>query len=117
LAPENGYVLGPARLRTSRSINFSWNPVPGAGAYLFSLYRETNGARQRIDTAELRTPGYIFDKLSLLERGGFVWTVGALRQGSGGTVEQGETAESRFTVDVPEVRRRELPEAGNLYGN
>jgi hypothetical protein len=117
LRPENDYVLGPAQLRTSRIIPFSWNPVPGAAAYVFSLYQETGGERQRIDTVELRTPNYTFNKLSLLERGSFIWTVQALGKGNDGTVEQGNTAENRFVVDIPELRRYTLPEAGNLYGN
>jgi hypothetical protein len=116
LRPENGYVLGPAQLRTSRSISFSWNPVPGAGAYAFSLYRETEGGRRLVDSVELRNPSYTFTKLSLLERGVFVWTVKALRKESG-VPEQGAAAESRFTVDIPVAERHELPESGNLYGD
>jgi hypothetical protein len=115
--PENGYVLGPSHLRTSRNVTFSWDPVPGAAGYVFSLYRETGGLRQLIETVELQTAAYIFNKLSLLERGGFVWTVEALRKGNDGTLEQGNIAESRFTVDIPDLKRYELPETGSLYGN
>jgi hypothetical protein len=118
LRPENGYVLGPGQLRISRSITFSWNPVPGAAAYVFSLYRETEGGRQRIDTVELQTLDYSFNKLSLLERSNFVWAVYALRRRNDGTIDQGNTAESRFTVDIPPLERYELLEPGSLlYGN
>lgn len=116
LRPENGYVLGPAQLRTSRSINFGWNPVPGAGAYEFSLYRETGGGRRLVESAEIPGSGYTFNKFNLLERGAFVWTVRALRSGSGGS-ERGSIAESRFTVDIPVLERHDLPGAGTLYGN
>ena len=115
--PENGFVLGPAWLRTNRTITFSWNSVPGAAGYVFSLYRETDDGRQHIDTVEVRTVNYTFDKFSLLERGGFVWTVQALRKADDGAVEPGETTENRFTVDIPELKRYELPKTGNLYGN
>jgi hypothetical protein len=115
--PENGSVLGPAWLRTNRRIIFTWNPVPAAAGYVFSLYRETDDGRQHIDTVEVRTPNYTFTQFSLLERGGFVWTVQALRKANDGTVEPGETAENRFIVDIPELRRYELPETGSLYGN
>jgi hypothetical protein len=117
LRPEDGYVLGTTQLRANRNITFRWDPVPGTTGYVFSLYRETDGLRQRIDTVELQATDYVFNKLSLLERGGFVWTVEALRKGNDGTVEQGNTAESRFIVDLPPLERYELPEIGNMYGN
>jgi hypothetical protein len=47
--------------------------------------------------------------------GAFIWTVQALRKGE--TASRGRTAESNFTVDIPELQRHELPQTGNLYGN
>jgi hypothetical protein len=116
MRPGNGSVLGPAELRASRTIAFSWNPVPGATAYVFSLYREADGERRRIEVVEVQAAGHVFTGLNLLERGTFVWTVQALRAGNDGTVERGDAAESRFVVDIPVLQRRELPETGILYG-
>jgi hypothetical protein len=117
MRPGNGYVLGPAELRASRTIAFSWNPVSGAAGYVFSLYRETDGERQRIEAVEVKAAGYVFTGLNLLERGTFVWTVQALRAGSDGSLDRGDPAESRFVVDIPVLQRRELPETGILYGD
>jgi hypothetical protein len=124
LRPGNGYVLGPDQLRVSRNIAFSWNPVPGAAGYVFSLYRETDGKRQRIESVEVQAAGYVFAKLNLLERGTFVWTVEAMRAGNDGTplsntgtLERGNAAESSFVVDIPVLQRHELPEAGSMYGD
>jgi hypothetical protein len=113
----NGPVLGTTQLRTNRSITFNWDPVPNAVGYVFSLYQETGGPRRRIYTVEVETATYTFDKLSLLERGNFVWTVEALWRARDGTARQGDAAESRFVIDIPELKRHELPETGNLYGN
>ncbi|MDR2144554.1 MAG: hypothetical protein LBP29_09315, partial [Treponema sp.] len=112
----NGYVLGTAQLRTNRSIIFNWAPVPDAAGSVFSLYQATGGARRRIYTVEVETANHTFAKLSLLERGDFVWTIEALWKTRDGTL-RGDAAESRFVIDLPALERHELPETGNLYGN
>jgi hypothetical protein len=114
---ENGPVLGAAQLRTNRNITFNWDPVPDAVGYVFSLYQETGGPRRRVYTVEVEAANHTFDKLSLLERGNFVWTVEALWRAENGTFRRGDAAESRFVIDIPALERHELPEAGNLYGN
>jgi hypothetical protein len=115
--PENGYIIGPAQLRESRIITFAWDPVPGADAYIFTLYKAEAGGRRLIQRwASVRNTRPLYD-LSLLENGSFIWQVEAVGQEADGSVKQHGTAgENSFTVDIPVLRRNTANSPGILYG-
>jgi hypothetical protein len=115
--PENGYVIGPARLRESRIITFAWDPVPGADAYIFTLYKEGEGSRRTIQRwTSARNSRALYD-LSLLENGSFIWQVEAVVQAADGSVRRhGKAGENRFTVDIPVLRRNTANNPGIMYG-
>jgi hypothetical protein len=116
--PGNGYTLGVNQLRTSRTITFTWDAVPGASHYILALYREEADGRQllrRWDPAAVisRT----LDDLSILGNGSFIWQVEAVSQGANGTVEQrGTPGENRFTVNLPALPRDIPKNPGRVYG-
>jgi hypothetical protein len=108
LLPADGHVVGPAELR--QSLAFNWQPVRGANAYEFTLFKETDGRRQIVRIGPQERASVTLEDLSFLGQGAFVWQVEALSRTSGGVVEQrGGVKESRFTVDIPL-----LPPAQNL---
>jgi hypothetical protein len=122
-APENrrppeGFVLGPEELRNSRTLTFSWDRLPGANGYVFTLYSAVNNQRRRvieIDTGAAAE--YTLEDLRLLSAGEFVWQVRGVNRMEGGLFEQpGAVGESRFTVYLPEIRREQPPQTGILYG-
>jgi hypothetical protein len=111
-------VISPDTLGESRTIVFTWNPVAGANAYAFTLFRETeSGARQSIVSSDGPETSYILNDLSLLDMGRFVWRVEALSREAGGTVERnGTPGENRLIVNIPQpdTPQGRIPEA--LYG-
>jgi hypothetical protein len=115
--PENGHVIGPGQLRESRIITFAWDPVPGADAYIFTLYKEEAGGRRLIQRwASTRNSRPLYD-LSLLENGSFIWQVEAVGQAEDGSVKQhGTVGENSFTVDIPVLRRNTANNPGIVYG-
>ncbi|GHV69336.1 hypothetical protein AGMMS49928_11220 [Spirochaetia bacterium] len=115
LMPRAGHIVGPAELRQSRSLTFSWQPVEGANAYIFTLFGEARQEIIRIGPEE-RT-SVILEDLSLLDLGNFVWQVEAVSRESGGLIEQrGRIGESRFTIDIPLPQPVRGGGAGTLYG-
>ncbi|MDR2738272.1 MAG: FecR family protein [Treponema sp.] len=115
--PENEYIIGPVQLRKSRIITFAWNPVLGADAYIFTLYKEEAGSRRLIQRwASARNTRSLYD-LSLLENGRFIWQVEAISQAADGSVKQhGTVGENSFTVEIPVLRRNTANSPGVVYG-
>ncbi|GHV51994.1 hypothetical protein AGMMS49579_08560 [Spirochaetia bacterium] len=99
--PVNGYT-GVAQLQADRTITFSWNTVPGANRYIFTLYREAAEGRQLVRRWEpSRQNSLVLDDLSILGNSIFIWQVEAVRVGANDTIEQrGTPGENRFTVNT-----------------
>jgi hypothetical protein len=112
LHPATGFIINAAEARRSRSITFTWNAVPGAAAYNFTLYREnTNGTPVR--TVRVTRASYTISNISDLGgNGNFIWQVEAL-SGS----RRGEIAESRFTIDIPAPSAPTPGVSGTIYGD
>jgi hypothetical protein len=115
MLPANRFVAGPAQLE-KRRLDFSWNAVPGANAYIFTLLEETAQGRRRILSIEGRQSSYSIEDLRLLERGSFVWQVEALRRNGSRIEQRGRPGESRFTVDIPVPENPRVRDTGVLYG-
>ena len=101
--PPTGSRIGIAELRTQRSIDFKWSAVPGANAYIFTLYQQDSGGRRQIVRVgpENRT-SWTLDNVSMLDRGTFVWQVEAVNMGRNGTIgRQGTIGENTFVLDIP----------------
>jgi hypothetical protein len=113
--PANRFVVGPAQLK-NRRLEFSWDEVPGANTYTFTLFEETAQGLRRILSTGGRQSAYSIEDLRLLERGSFVWQVEAQRR-TGSRIEQrGRPGESRFTVDIPVPKNPRVRDTGVLYG-
>ncbi|GHV35908.1 hypothetical protein AGMMS49546_00200 [Spirochaetia bacterium] len=120
LRPENNYVIGPAQLRSSREISFTWNSVGGANAYIFSLFPDNGEPADRkeiIRTEPLRQPSYTIKDLSVLDVGNFIWQVEAVQVGNDGSViRHGTIVQNRFTIDIPLPNDPKRHNSGTLYG-
>jgi hypothetical protein len=109
--PPDNYTVGPAQLREKRSLDFRWNPVQGASAYIFSLLQ---GGKELIRVGPGAKTFYVLEDLSLLAPGDFIWRVEAIYT-EGKLVQRGRIGENRFTVDI--LLPRALPDhPGTLYG-
>jgi hypothetical protein len=109
--PANNTVFNADYFRSNSSIVFGWNNVNGAESYIFTLYQQTAEGRRRILNESISTLSYGLSNLSVLDRGSFVWTVTPVRGN-----ERGPASENRFTVDIPQVQKTQLQNAGTMYG-
>jgi hypothetical protein len=114
--PPDRFTVGPDLLRHQRRINFSWNEVPGANAYVFTLLQETGGEQRLVLRTEISRPFFTLKDFRILDRGTFIWQVEGIRR-NGDTVQQrGEPGASNFTVDFPEPENPRVTDPGVLYG-
>jgi hypothetical protein len=125
MLPVDGFVLGPEQIRQSRRLaggkavgplEFSWQEVPGANSYNFTLLAETPRGLRPILSVEGSQNSYAIEDIRLLERGSFVWRVEAQSRAGGRVERRGAAAESRFTVDVPAPGNPRVRDPGVLYG-
>jgi len=124
----DGYTIGPSDLRMNRNILFSWDPVPGAEGYIITLFQEESGGNREIRrVGPVTETYYVFEELSLLDTGNFIWqleAVGSTGRRDEETVEEeeleeiqrGVIGESRFTVQFEPPAAPELKPPGVMYG-
>ena len=107
-------------LRKTRRIDFSWSPVDGANAYIFTLYHKGNNGKLRrvVKTEPFKKTNWTLDNLALLDRGTFVWQLEAVNINSKGKIEQrGKIKENTFIIDIPVSAVPEIEDIGVIYGN
>ena len=119
LRPSSGYRVGVIELRSQRTIAFNWQAVPGANAYIFTLYQQTTGSRRQIISAGPQTAtSYTLNNLGVLDRGTFIWQAEAVSIGRGGTLEQrGRIVENTLVLEFPPPGPVRVEDTGILYGN
>ncbi len=115
LTPAAGSVFGPAELRGTKSIGFSWEAVPEAARYVFCLY--ASGDPERVVCRKLlSTNTYLLDDLTVLDRGEFRWSVEAQgSDGEGGTIPAVRAAEAGFRVELPHLAAPALSTPGDTF--
>jgi hypothetical protein len=114
LRPENNYRVGPAQIRQSRSLTFSWEEAPGANGYIFTLQEESG--KTILSAGPQPETSYTLD-LRRTGPGSFVWQVEAVRRNGEIIEERGPAAKNRFTVEIPKPGNPRLQDPGPLYGN
>ena len=115
--PGTGHTITPAQIMASRSVAFSWNSVPGANAYMLTIFREDEGGRvQVIQTPVLRQTAYTVEDIRLLGRGNFLWQVEALYVDRGFIEQRGYLQENALVVDIPLPQHIRILDTGVLYG-
>jgi hypothetical protein len=99
--PVEGYLVGIEELKKVE-LNFSWSAVPGANAYLLTVYQETAGGRRQVAHIGPENRTSWTTDIKTLGRGNFVWRVEAVNVGKDNVVERhGNPGENRFVVDIP----------------
>jgi len=101
LVPFQGYRIDLNSLRNQKNLRFSWSEVPGANAYIFSLYQQIVSGRRLITrtTVDYRT-SWVLENINALSRGTFIWQVEAIVKGKSGAIDRrGKPAENTFIVD------------------
>ncbi|MCL2480484.1 MAG: hypothetical protein FWF38_02095 [Spirochaetaceae bacterium] len=116
--PENRYTIGPAELRETKTIIFSWNSVEGANGYVFTVFQEGERANQRklLHTAIVDETTYELEDLSVLDRGNFVWQVEAVSKTEEVIEQRGTVGQNSFIINLPQVNKPQAKQPGILYG-
>jgi hypothetical protein len=112
--PPTGHRIGIEQLKESNSIIFSWSGVPGANAYIFSLFQNTAGGRRQI----IRIPpgdrrDWTLENLEALGDGTFIWQVEAVNVSAGTVERRGRIAENSFVIDIPRSGMVQVEEMRN----
>jgi hypothetical protein len=110
--PVSGYVLTEAIIVRDKEIAFSWNAVPGAASYVFTLH-QAEDSREILRLTQNGTAFTLTD-LAVLDRGTFIWRVEPVSRTPG---QRGEASESRFTVNIEETSASQVRESGIMFGN
>jgi hypothetical protein len=111
--PRHEEIFTEERIIQDRVINFSWNAVPGAGAYELVIHHVSLQGTQEVFRTTVRSNlSYTLSDLTVLDRGQFRWQVTALD----GT-RRGSPAERVFAVDMGNYEAAEGNESGVIFGN
>jgi len=114
--PEDGYIMGEEELRAAAEqmgIDFSWDAVEGATAYIFTIYRETPQGRSPVLSETLEQTNYTLDNFDIFENTGtYVWAVEAISQ-----TRRGRPGTNGFSLDIPRPGPVTVKDTGVLYGN
>ncbi|MDR1374041.1 MAG: hypothetical protein LBJ24_03620, partial [Treponema sp.] len=113
--PADGRVINGAELKENRNIVFSWNAVPGASGYLFSLENEDTG-EVIVREGPLAETAFTLEQLSLLDRGSFVWRVEAVLTETDEIIQRGEAGGNRLGIAFNLPGAPALQRPGILYG-
>ena len=117
LSPTSGTIIGPAELRAARTLTFSWDPVPGATRYLFSLSRDGD-AQPLVPPTALVGTTWVLDDLTPLDRGAFRWSVQAQGETPDGAIIPAVgVSEAQFQVDLPRLAAPTLQAGDAFYGS
>lgn len=117
LQPEQNFVVGTEYLRKNRSIIFSWENVPGASDYKFSLYKKNSDGSLKFIYAEKTKKNQVkFKDLKKLEIADFEWNVTAFSHASDGFEEQsGFVSAGEFKIDYKKPEKIKLVKPGKMY--
>ena len=117
--PQDGFIIEPAQIRVSRSVDFSWDSVQGANYYILTIFQGSGAARRTLlQTPMLARTSYTVDDIRLLGRGDLFWHVEALYVLSDGFIElNGLLRENRLNINIPAPTRTQTIDSGVLYGN
>ncbi|MDR1286390.1 MAG: FecR family protein [Treponema sp.] len=120
--PQDGRVINGTELKENRNIVFSWNAVPGASGYIFSLENEDT-KEIVIRKGPLAETAFTLENLDILDAGAFVWRVEAVLAEPAGErreeeeiIQRGEPGENRLGLAFNLPGAPELQRPGVLYG-
>lgn len=116
--PANGQIIGPAYLRSHRTIQFAWKEVRDATSYDFALYRQNADGSLKIVHSVKGTKqlSVSLSDLSVLDVGTFIWNVTAYRHAKDGFEEQKSPVSSaQFKIDFSIPDEVESIKPGAMY--
>jgi len=86
----------------SDELLLKWEGVEGAASYRLKLYQIVNGTRKEIFETRTGNTQYIFNDISKLDTGSFVWSVTA-EGGKEANYAKSEEIKSGFSITLPDL--------------
>jgi hypothetical protein len=120
--PPDGAVINGETLKQNRKLTFSWEAVPDATGYFFTLWA---GGNQEIFRAGPQTATvFTLEDFSILDRGEFVWQIEAIMAEPGqdrqehreAILRRGEIGKNRFILEYTPPGTPNLYKPKFLYG-
>ncbi|MDR2759490.1 MAG: FecR family protein [Spirochaetaceae bacterium] len=121
--PRDGAVITGEMLKQNRKLAFSWDPVPEATGYFFTLMR-AEGNKELLRAGPWTATVFTLEDLTLLDGENFVWQVEAVmaepgqdqQENRGAVIRRGEIGENRFILELALPTAPEIREPGLMYG-
>jgi len=116
--PAEGENITLTRLTADKSIVFSWDMVPGASGYIFSLYADTNPPELIYAGEPVNSTTFVLDNLSLLQYDSYKWQVEAVSLTATGALDQRGVIEQHiFSLGIEQSANMQTrTQEGPLYG-
>lgn len=111
--PENDAIFDVNYLRNNQKIDFSWNKIPSAEKYQFTIRDKNNKIIVDILTQDTK---FTLDDIGVLDRGNFTWTIQAQNFFDKVLFQSSKTVSSDFIIDLPEAKQQKIKMNGVLYG-
>ncbi|MDR2478123.1 MAG: FecR family protein [Treponema sp.] len=118
-SPGNGMVISLAQLTADRNITFSWRNVPGANAYIFSLFGVADPPQLLLTASPDESLSFILQDLTLLMgHDSYLWQAEAVYRNAAGTIEQrGVIEQHTFSLEVSHSNSLQTrTHEGPMYG-
>lgn len=119
--PADAEVFDVNYLTANSTIRFSWEPVPTATEYVFTL-SDASGKTLASLVIEDGSTEYLLEDLSVLENGTFTWSVQANRRLNGPDstdkekIIAGTVTTGTFSIDLPSLALPQIKDFGKRYG-
>jgi hypothetical protein len=122
--PRDGTLINSGELKQTRYLTFSWDAVPGATGYLFSL-TAAGEPKEILRAGPQKETVFLLEDLTLLDAGHFIWRVEAVMEEAGRQrtenpgeiIRHGQAGENRFTLEFTPPDTPVPLKPGLLYGS
>ena len=117
IQPLDQSIVDLEQLTRDRNITFLWDKVDGANAYIFSFFLD-GPTPVLIFTEPPQTElSYVFENLSILNDGNYLWQVEAVNSNINGDIDQrGSTVQHPFTIEIQRSSNIQTRRQGTTYG-
>ena len=108
VTPRENYNIDAEFFISDRDMEFKWNPVQYADEYILTIIAPDDEIVTQVSLTGAIALKYQIPSLKLVKRGQYKWTVEALSHYHGRLLQNGETEESIFYVQIPDLEEAVL---------
>ena len=118
VTPGYNELISLDKLMADRKITFKWEQVPGANAYIFTLFGNTEKQELLFSSSPSPETAFELTDLALLTLDNYNWQVEAVSVTRNGTIDRrGVIQQYSFTLDILRSNTLRTRSQGSMYGN